>query len=382
MRRGDFSDDAWVTLAPIMGGEVGCVPRPLPAPIAWSGALVSKLSAADRAVATFAGIGLTLPNQHLLIRPFIRREAVLSSRIEGTLASLSDLLFFEAAPTAPVRRPDVVEVSNYVRALEFGLTRQAELPVSRRLMRELHERLMKGVRGGESDPGNFRSRQNWIGPTGCVLQDATYVPPPVDRMDACLDELERFIHAENVDTPPLLRIAMIHYQFEAVHPFLDGNGRVGRLLITLLLCIWELLPQPMLYLSAYFERHREEYYRRLLGVSLRGEWEAWLVFFLDGVAEQAGDARDRARQLMELRESLRGRFQKGGSARLPALIDYLFESPMINVNAVAEHLGVTFRAASQLVDKLVEGGVLTEVTGQSRNRVFTASEILAVVDHA
>jgi len=382
MRSADFTAQAWTNLAPIMGGEFGCIPKPLPPPVTWSDTLVSSLSAADRAVATLAGIGLTLPNPHLLIRPFIRREAVLSSRIEGTQASLSDLFFFEAAPTAVARRPDVVEVANYVRALEYGLERQHELPVSRRFMRELHERLMHHVRGAESDPGNFRSGQNWIGSPGCSLKDATYVPPPPDAMDAALDDLERFVNADAPSLPPLLRLAAIHYQFEAIHPFLDGNGRVGRLLITLLLCIWELLPQPLLYLSAYLERNRDEYYRRLLGVSLRGEWEAWFAFFLTGVAEQARDARDRARRLMELRESLRERFQKGGSARLPALIDYLFEFPMVNVNAVAEHLGVTFRAASQLVDKLVEGGVLSEVTGQSRNRVFTASEILAVVDRA
>ena len=235
------------------------LPNPLPPPVEWTADLVTDLAQAERALGTLAGIGGGLPNPHLLITPFMRREAVLSSQIEGTRASLTDLYAYEAQQLTLFDGPsDVREVYNYVDALEYGLTRLASLPVSLRLICEIHSRLMAGVRGGQQAPGSFRHTQNWIGPAECSLNEATYVPPPPDEMMDALSVLESYIHKETTQ-PALIRLGLIHYQFEAIHPFIDGNGRVGRLLISLLLCAWQLLPQPLLYLSAYLEAHRQRY---------------------------------------------------------------------------------------------------------------------------
>src|SRR5215469_1592607 len=261
------------------------VPDDLPPKLDLSWELVQQISESDRRLAELAGAARTLPNPHLLIHPFSRREAVLSSRIEGTVASFSDLMSYEALGIVNPERPDVIEVANYVNALEHGLKRLTKLPISSRLIRELHEILMRGAGGEHLTPGEFRRTQNWIGPPGCMLKNATFVPPPVEEMKVALSALERYIHSES-NLPPLVRMALIHYQFEAIHPFLDGNGRIGRLLITLLLCAEGLLPQPLLYLSAFFERHRSEYYRLLLEVSQRGNWLEWITFFLRGVSEQ------------------------------------------------------------------------------------------------
>ena len=225
-----------------------------------------------------AGAARTLPNPHLLIGPFIRREAVLSGRIEGTQASLSDLFFFEASGAADPAVPDVREVSNYVKALEHGLARLDALPISLRLIREIHAKLMEGVRGEHLTPGEFRRSQNWIGAPGCTLMEAIFVPPPEEEMMECLGELEKYLHEPSA-LLPLVRLALVHYQFETIRPFLDGNGRIGRLLITLLLCAEGLLSEPLLYLSAYFERHRQDYYRCLLDVSHAGQWSHWISFF-------------------------------------------------------------------------------------------------------
>ncbi|HEX9676213.1 MAG TPA: Fic family protein [Anaerolineales bacterium] len=266
-----------IVRAPI--GYDAFVPHALPPQVAWTPQLVAALSAADRSLGELAGIGRTLANPHLLIVPFMRKEAVLSSAIEGTKASLSDLYAYEAEQLAFLIRPaDVREVHNYVRALEQGILRLRTLPVSLRLIRELHHDLMEGVRGDRGTPGEFRRSQNWIGPPGCTLEDSTFVPPPTTEMSDSLGKFERYLHAED-HVPPLVRLGLIHYQFEAIHPFIDGNGRIGRLLITLLLCAWGLLPQALLYLSAYFEANRDQYYDLLLHVSQRGEWESWLTFF-------------------------------------------------------------------------------------------------------
>ena len=273
------------------------LPNPLPPEIDLGWPLVTALSAADRALAELAGVGGTLPNPHLLIGPFVRREAVLSSRIEGTQASLSDLFFFEAAPQQHRGPEDVREVANYVNALEYGLKRIETLPISSRLIRELHGHLMAEVRGGERAPGELRRVQNWIGPEGCSLDEATYVPPPPQELPGALGALEEFIHGPS-DLPPLIRFALVHYQFEAIHPFLDGNGRIGRLLITLGLGSEGLLPHPLLYLSDFFEKNRKEYYRLLLAVTTHGRWEPWIRFFLRGVADQSRDAILRARALL------------------------------------------------------------------------------------
>lgn len=342
---------------------------------------VRQLSAADRALSELAGVGRTLPNPHLLIRPFARKEAVLSSRIEGTQASLSDLLFFEAAASQDTAGPDVREVANYVTALEHGLGRLAELPVCLRLLREMHERLMAGVRGQEMTPGEFRRSQNWIGPAGCTLNEARYVPPPPEEMDEALGEFERYLHAPS-DLPPLVRLALIHYQFEAIHPFLDGNGRIGRLLLILLLCYDKLLPQPLLYLSAFFERNREEYYRRLLDVGLSGAWEAWIMFFLRGVEEQALDAVRRSDELLALWNDYRARVHKerAGSITL-RLVDELFYWPALSVMQVAQRFGATPAGVQRCVDRLAGLGILREATGGKRNRIYLADAIVGILEH-
>ncbi|MFN2289750.1 MAG: Fic family protein [Anaerolineae bacterium] len=362
------------------------VPHPLPPEMAWTPALVNALSGADRALGELAGLGRALPNPHLLIAPFVRREAVLSSRIEGTEASLSDLYAYEAVQNMAVQLtmfeppPDVREVYNYVRALEYGLDRLQTLPLSLRLIREIHARLMEGVRGEHGTPGEFRRSQNWIGPPGCSLKEATFVPPPVPEMKAALDAFEGFLR-EPSDWPPLARLGLVHYQFEAIHPFLDGNGRIGRLLISLLLCAEKLLPEPLLYMSAYFESHRQTYYDLLLAVSREGAWEAWLAFFLGGMATQARDAIVRAQRLQDLREQYREQFQAERAAgRLLQMVDLLFAQPVMTMPRIAEALGVNYSGATRYIHRLEEAGILREITGQARNRVYRADQVLEAIE--
>jgi cell filamentation protein, protein adenylyltransferase len=362
-----------------VGGYWAFVPPPPPTKVQLEGQLPLILSESDRRLGELAGAGDWLPNPHLLIRPFLRREAVLSSRIEGTQASVEDLVLFEAAPGAPERAPDVREVLNYVGALELGFQPSKGLPLSLRLIRELHRVLMTGVRGAHLTPGEFRTSQNWIGPPGCTLDEARYVPPAPDDLMSCLDALEKYLHADS-GLPPLVRLAIIHYQFEAIHPFLDGNGRVGRLLISLLLHEWKLLPQPLLYLSAYFEQHRAEYYDSLLDVSMRADWSGWLDFFLRGVAQQSNDAVARAKRLFTLRERYHDKLHGARASTLPLrLVDRLFEQPAVTTALAQEFLEVTRRSAALNIEKLVEAGILREVTGRARNRIFVADEILSLV---
>jgi Fic family protein len=378
----DFSEHRWGRLTRAAEGYWAFVPNPLPPRLDWDWELAATLSEADRALGELAGAARRLPNPHLLIGPFIRREAVLSSRIEGTQASLSDLFYFEAAALPPDRKPasDVREVANYVSAMEHGIKRLKEFPLSLRLLRELHGRLMEGVRGKHLTPGEFRRSPNWIGPPGCNLAEATYVPPSVPEMLEALGAFEKFLHARS-SLPPLVRLALVHYQFEAIHPFLDGNGRIGRLLITLLLCHDGVLSDPLLYLSVYFERLRDDYYRLLLGVSQRGAWRDWIAFFLAGVADQARDALWRASQLHQLWDSYRATLARArASALLLRLIDELFAAPVITIPRAAKVLGVTPRAARLNIDKLTRAGILEEVTGRQRYQVFTAREILKAIE--
>ena len=356
------------------------VPKPLPPALEIDWDLANTLSEADRSLSELSGVARTLPNPHLLIAPFVRREAVLSSRIEGTQAGFSDLLFFEAAPSAKPPIEDVKEVANYVSALEHGLARLKDLPVSLRLIREMHERLMHGVRGDSMTPGEFRRSQNWIGPPGCTLADAAFVPPPVAEMTQALSDFEKYLHEPPV-LPPLVRLALIHYQFEAIHPFLDGNGRIGRLLITLLLCVEGLLPQPLLYLSAFFEHHRQEYYRLLMAVSQSGSWTPWIAYFLRGIAEQSSDAVKRANLLLSLRQRYREKMQSArSSALLLQMVDDLFSTPALDVSGASKRLNVTPRAAQLNVDKLIKSGILKEATGRRRNRIFVAAEIIDIIE--
>jgi Fic family protein len=294
MDTAQFENSPSGRLVRAIDGYRAFVPNPLPPKLDWSDALVSLTSKADLALGTLSGLGENLPNPHLLIYPFVRKEAVLSSRIEGTLSSLSDLLLFEA--TRAEKQRDVKEVQNYVDAVEYGLKRLEELPLSLRLIRELHSILMRGVRGERATPGEFRQSQNWIGPPGCTLNDATFVPPPVPEMKDALDRLEKFLHADS-QLPPLVELALIHYQFETIHPFLDGNGRIGRLLITLFLCQRGILKKPLLYLSAFFERHR----RKSLKVTYPGAQKAINALMAQGIlAEITGGKRNKAYAAKEI----------------------------------------------------------------------------------
>lgn len=360
------------------GGYWAFVPGPLPPKLEWDDALVSVMSKADIALGTLSGLGETLPNPHLLIYPFIRREAVLSSRIEGTQSSLSDLLLFEA--TQVEKRGDVREVQNYVRAMEYGLKRLNELPLSLRFIRELHGILMEGVRGRQATPGEFRRSQNWIGSAGALLEEAAYVPPPVPEMQECLNQMEKFLHA-NTRLPPLVEAALVHYQFEAIHPFLDGNGRIGRLLATLLLCQRNVLSKPLLYLSAFFEQRRDEYYDLLLKVSSVGTWDKWIEFFLRAVAQQSDDAVSRSRRLQELQRSyVRLAKEKRLAPTAAQLVDLVLMKPVISAKTVQESLKVTPPGARKAINALVEAGILTEVTKRKRDRAYAANEILKALD--
>ena len=361
------------------------VPYPLPPTLPADWELTCALSEADRALSQLAGLGRTMPNPHLLIGPFVRREAVLSSRIEGTRADITDLYAYEARqlplPGMDVSPPesDVREVLNYVNALEYGLERLKTLPVSLRLIRELHEKLVAGVRGEHATPGEFRRSQNWIGPPGCTLNEATFVPPPVPQMHEALNALEEYLHRDDV-YPPLLRLALVHYQFEAIHPFVDGNGRIGRLLLSLLLVQWDLLPLPLLYLSAYFHRHRQAYCDLLLGVSERGAWRDWLLFFSRGVAEQAEDALTRARKLQDLQQEWHRRLaQARVSALALRLTDSLFATPVLTIPGAQRFLNVTYPSAQRNVERLVQAGILRLVSETSYGRAYVATEILDVI---
>lgn len=360
------------------GGYFAFVPAPLPPVIDYDDDLVLALSDADSSLSELSGLGRLLPNPHLLIAPYVRREAVLSSKIEGTKTDLSELLRDEAGAEAPARDPaDVLEVRNYVRALEYGTRRLAKLPLSLRLVRELHERLMRGVRGDRATPGEFRRSQNWIGAPGSTPETATYVPPPVEEMHAALDSWERFLH-DRGKLPVLIQCALMHEQFEAIHPFLDGNGRVGRLLITLFLIERERLSQPLLYLSAYIERNRDGYYELLQGVRTRGDWRAWLLYFLRGVTEVSKEAVSRSRRLMDLRETFRKRIEGKGHAA--PLLDEVFKNPYVTVAGAARLLKVSNPTARQAVKRLVAGGILHETTGRSWGRLYLASPILKILE--
>jgi|SRR5579871_107738 len=360
------------------GGYRAYVPDALPPRLAWSDALAAALSRADLAVGRLAGEGRRLPNLHLLIRPFVRREAVLSSRIEGTQATLGELLAAEAGAVVERSPEDLREVGNYVVALEHGVARLADLPLSLRLVKELHEKLMRGVRGDTATPGEFRRSQNGIGPAGCTLATATYVPPPPDCLMDCLGAWEKFLHDETL--PPLVHAALAHSQFEAIHPFLDGNGRVGRLLITLLFVERQVLPTPLLYLSAFFEATRPEYYARLSGVTERGEWEEWLDYFLRGVAGQAEDALSRIQRIDTLVAGWRERIA-GAPSRVPErALDLFVENPFWTVNKLAERLGVAFTTAQRGLDRLEAAGVVTLASQAKRNRVYCARAILEILE--
>lgn len=360
-------------------GYQAFIPATLPPTLTYEPDLVLLLSRADTALSELSGSGRLLPNPHLLIGPLLRREAVLSSRIEGTQASLSDVLLDEAvrAPGANAGRgDDLREVRNYVAALEYGIDRLKELPLSLRLVRELHAKLMTGVRGEHATPGEFRRSQNWVGPAGSTLATAPYVPPPPDEMTELLSDWERYLHLRD-HTPDLVQCAILHEQFEAIHPFLDGNGRVGRLLVTLFLVERGRLAQPLLYLSEYLERHRLDYYDLLQRVRTHGDWTAWLRYFLAGIAETAHDVTDRARRLLDLRELMLHENRGVGGTRL---VDQLFANPYISIANAAKVMGVTQPTATKMLRGFVAKGWLKETTGRNWGKIYVAQGVLTALE--
>lgn len=353
------------------------VPARLPPRLKYDDEVVQVLSDADAALGDLSGRGSLLPNPHLLISPLVRREAVLSSRIEGTQASVGDVLLAELAEDpAPHVTADVVEVRNYVNALEYGIERLESLPLSLRLVRELHERLMCGTRGGHAAPGEFRRSQNWIGPPGSTIQSAPYVPPPADQMQELLADWEQFLHLRGA-LPDLVQCAILHEQFEAIHPFLDGNGRVGRLLITLFLIERGRLSRPLLYLSQFFESNRDEYYERLQRVRTVGDWRGWVLYFLRGVAETSNAATRSVTQLMSLREEWRRRLAT--QARAAMLVDALFVNPYVTVRRASSVLGTSRPTARKAIQVLCEEGILSDISRSRARPVFVAEEVLRLV---
>ena len=360
-----------------MHGYDAFVPAPLPPSIAYDPALVLALSRADTALSELSGLGRYLPNPHLLIAPYIRREAVLSSRIEGTRASLSDVLLDEVRQSAADSSDDIREVRNYVTALEYGVRRLTDLPLSLRLVQELHARLMQDVRGNTATPGEFRRRQNWIGRPGSSLVTADYVPPPPEEVMQALYLWEGFLHAPR-SMPDLVLCALLHEQFEAIHPFWDGNGRLGRLLIPLFLIERGRLSQPLLYLSAYFERRRSAYYHLLQRVRTDGDWPGWIRFFLEGVAVTADAARLQAAALMDLRARFDGNLRPYPKAR--TVLDALFANPYITVNRAASVLQSSAPTARSAIEFLRQHGVLEEITGRAYGRTYCATPILHALE--
>lgn len=363
-------------------GYEAFIPKPLlPAPsIAIDGEMQTLLSKADRSLGRLDGSIQTLPNPNLFVFMYVRKEAVLSSQIEGTQASLNDILEAEARVLSAEHPSDVSEVLNYIAAMNDGLGRLQTLPLSLRLIREIHEKLMKGVRGRNLKPGEFRDTQNWVGPPGSTISDAIYVPPPPHEVMNLLGDLERFLYTD-IDIPMLIKIGLAHAQFETIHPFLDGNGRVGRLLITFLLCQQEILTKPVLYLSHYLKKHRERYYDLLQGTRDNGDWESWLKFYLAGVAEVSNEATETARQIVGMREAHRqliiekfGRIAGNGMK----VLEHLFQRPIIKVNDVAVLLDCSYQAANNLMAKMAEEKLIAEITGHARNRRFSYKPYIAL----
>lgn len=376
MKASDFRTLTSGRLVPTVEGQLAYVPAPLPPNIAYDTELILRLSKADAALSELAGVGRYLPNPHLLISPYIRREAILSTRIEGTQATFSEVLRDEVIETPKRGSTDLREVNNYVASLEYGVARLDQLPISLRLVCELHERLLAGVRGEATRPGEFRQIQNFIGLDHSRIADAMFVPPPPAEMMDALYDWERFVHMRDA-LPDLIQCALIHHQFETIHPFIDGNGRLGRLLITLFLLERQRLTQPLLYLSAYFEAHRSDYYALLQRVRTEGQWESWLRFFLQGVFETAQAATQQAAQLMDIRERYRQLLRGKGKAL--TLLDELFVNPFVTVQRAMTLLGVTQPTAQNAITTLENVGLLEEVTGRAWRRMYLATPVWHVI---
>jgi Fic family protein len=365
-------------------GYAAFIPKPLPPdpPLELDPALLNLLEEAVGELGRLDGIARVIPDPDFFVSMYVRREAVLSSQIEGTQSTLEDLLELELENDHKSRLSDAFEIANYVHAMNFGLERIQTLPLSLRLIREIHKELLRDGRGSKATPGEFRRTQNWIGPEGASLKRATFVPPPVPEMKQALHDFESYLHAES-SYSTLLDVGLAHAQFETIHPFLDGNGRIGRLLNIFLLVHRGILRKPLLYLSYYFKLHRTEYYDRLMAVRLAGDWENWIRFFLSGVAQTAKEATETAEKLFELREAHRSLIlNRGLGENGLLLLSNLFQRPLVNINVVAMQLGTTFPTASRLVSALEELGLLREITGQKRSRLFRYEPYLALFDDA
>ena len=338
---------------------------------------------ADQGLGRLDGVAAILPNPDLFVAMYIKQEAVLSSQIEGTQSTLQDILALEGGVHHAGQPTDLGDIVNYIAAMNFGIKRLEDLPLSSRLIREIHEKLLANSRGQHQDPGNFRRTQNWIGPAGAGLAGAAFVPPPPHELDRALGNLETFLNQRDV-MPPLVQIGLAHGQFETIHPFLDGNGRVGRLLITLFLCERKILKRPLLYLSVYLKRYRTEYYERLMAIRTHGDWEGWLRFFLRGVAEVSESAAATAKQIVDLRESTRQQLTNASSAKAAyRALDLIFEKPIITVETVRTGLNCSFNPANKIVKLFESLGLLVELTGQRRNRCYQFDHYLRLfTNHA
>lgn len=380
MRVAAFTPEAPSYLIQDPRGHMAFAPAPLPATLPLDLETINLLAEAQGALGELRGAGRGLRNPHLLINPFLRQEAVLSSRIEGTTSGLQQLMVYEVDPAADGGQSDVAEVANYVAALELGFSLLETMPICLRLIRQVHERLMAGVRGENNRVGEFRQEPVVIGHRGATLESARFVPPPVMEMTAALNDLERYIGNRESHLPFLIHLALVHYQFETIHPFMDDNGRMGRLLIALQLRQQRVLPQPLLYLSAYFEQQQDAYRDLMLRVSTHGDWKSWIDFFLIGVHRQSVETLETSHRLLDLREVMHEwAHSVSTSSNLVQLVDYLFERPVVSINGVSARLGITHRSSSQLVQRMVETGFLQEITGNTRNRRFAAMGILALL---
>src|SRR3989338_1343885 len=374
----DFRESPSGKIVTTLTGYQAFIPHPLPQKFEWNTTLVNSLSRADHILGMLSREGAKLPNPYLLLHPLITREAVLSSKIEGTQATLGEVLAKEAGASVSRNPDDLQEVQSYIIALNHGIKRLEDFPLSLRLIREVHEKLMQGVRGSHATPGEFRKSQNWIESPGCTLNTAKYVPPPPDALMSCLSSFEKFLH--KMTLPPLIHIALCHYQFEAIHPFLDGNGRVGRLLITLLLIEKKLLPSPLLYLSAFFEATRNEYYKQLYNVSSAGSWHDWFSYFLNGIALQSLDVLSRAERINTLIMNWQIMVGTQTDSVVQGIIKYLAVNPYFTATKIAKNLDVAYTTAQRAIQKLETLGIVSQSEQVKRNKVYCATEILSILE--
>lgn len=363
-------------------GYKAFIPAALPPepPVKFNSELQTSLSKADRALARLDGIVTVLPNPDLFIAMYVKKEALLSSQIEGTQASLEGVLEFEADLTPKEDIDDIKEVINYIKALNYGIERLKEFPMSLRLIKEIHKILIKGTRGTHKTPGEFRKTQNWIGPPGASLNEATFVPPPPDMLLKLMGEMEKFIHSKD-KIPPLIKIALIHSQFETIHPFLDGNGRIGRLLITFYLYWKNILSKPLLYLSFYFKKNRAGYYDLLMRVRTEGIWEEWIKFFLKGISEISEEASNTAREIIKLKENLITKLFKNSISSIYAvkLIDLLFENIVIDVRHVTDKFSIHRDTSNELLKRFEKIGILKEITGKQRYKKYIFNDYVEII---